>query len=145
MLSVKAVMEKGSLRAFGRGLLTWLVAAAVLSFLAAVFVRALEVPSAQFAYISSFLSFAAALLAGLGGRQEGGNLLRALAGGIGLCLVLLTAGCLIGGKTQDASSLLSVVSFSLTGWLLGNVLFNSKKTETKRSAFQRKKKQNRKS
>lgn len=144
-MSVKTIMEKGSLRAFGRGMLAWAVAATVLSFFAAVIVRALEIRSAQFGYLSSFLSFAAALLAGLGARQEGGNLLRALAGGIGLCLVLLTAGCLIGGKTQDASALLSVVSFSLAGWLLGSILFNGKKTETKYSSFKRKKKQNRKS
>ena len=140
-MSVKTALEKGSLRAFARGLGVWLAAAAGLSFAAAVLVRALEIPSAQFGYVSSALSFLAALLAGRAARGEDGGLLRTLAGGVALCLVLLTAGCLVGHGTPEASALLSVVSFSLAGWLLGGLVIKGKKTETKYSSFRRKKKQ----
>ncbi len=137
-------MEKGSLRAFGRGLLTWLAAAATLSLMTAVLVRACEIPSARFGYFSSALSFVSALLAGLAAAGAGREQAQTLPGALGLCLVLLTLGCVVGRGMPEPSALLSVVSFSLAGWLLGGLLSQGKKIETKHSSFHTKKKQSRK-
>ena len=121
-MSVKAVVEKGSLRALLRALLAWAVAALVLCFVSALLIRAFAIPSAQYGYLSSALSFLCALIAGavgMRGEKSGGVVLGA--------------------------AVLSVSCFSFTGFLLGGLLGKRKQTETKYSSFRIKKKQKRKS
>ena len=143
-MSVKAVVEKGSLRSVFRSLLAWAVAALLLCFVSALLIRAFAIPSAQYGYLSSALSFLCALIAGLCGAR-GSTPGSVLLGAATLALALLTLGCIIGSRLPEPSAVLSVGCFSFTGFLLGGLLANRKKAETKRSSFRTKKKQNRKS
>lgn len=142
-MSVKSWIEKGSLRGLLRAALAWGLAAMVLSFLAAVIVRAHGIGSEKLGYVSSCLSFLCALTAGAVGGRGMGRLRGGLLCGVFLTLLLLTLGSLIGGGAPDPSGLLSVLSFTLTGCLLGSLLFGGVPAATKGSSFQKKKKQKR--
>ena len=143
-MSGKAAVEKGSLRALLRALLAWAVAAVVLCFVSALLIRAFAIPSAQYGYLSSALSFLCALIAGAVGAR-GSTPGSVLLGAGALALALLTLGCIVGGRLPEPSAVLSVGCFSFVGFLLGGLLGSRKKAETKRSSFHAKKKQNRKS
>ena len=143
-MSVKALAKKGSARALLRALLAWGVSACMLCFLAALMIRALSIPSAQYGYVSSALSFLCALLAGAVGAR-GAKPGAVILGAAALSLALLTLGCIVGKSLPEPSAVLSVGCFSFTGFLLGGLLARGKKTETKCSSFHAKKKQNRKS
>jgi len=144
-MSVRNVVEKGSVRALGRGLLAWLAAALILCFLTACVIRAHSVGSEYFGYISAGLSFLCAAFAGAVGSRGEGRLGAGLLCALLLSIVLLTAGFVIGGGRLDPSGVLSVVSFSFAGCLLGGLVFGGRTTQQKRSQFKRKKKQNRNS
>ena len=140
-MSVRSVIEKGSLRLFLRAMLFWIASAVTLAFLTACVIRAHGVSSAAFAYVSSAMSFLCAMLAGAVGSGGEKRMVSGLLCGAGLSLVLLTAGFLIAGKNMDPSGILSVLSFTVAGCLTGAILFGGRKRETKRGVFQRKKKQ----
>ena len=115
------MIEKGSLRAFGKVLAVWGAAAAVLCIAAACVVHMAGIPSAQLGYLSSALSFLTALIAGAAGTRTAGKTGGALLCAAGLSLTLLTAGC-----------------------LMGSLMFGRKNAETNRSSFRTKRKQIRK-
>ena len=143
-MSVRSMIEKGSLRAFGKVLAVWGAAAAVLCIAAACVVHMAGIPSAQLGYLSSALSFLTALIAGAAGTRTAGKTGGALLCAAGLSLTLLTAGCLIGGKIQEPSGVLSAASFSFAGCLMGSLMFGRKNAETNRSSFRTKRIQIRK-
>ena len=82
--------------------------------------------------------------AGAAGTRTAGKTGGALLCAAGLSLTLLTAGCLIGGKIQEPSGVLSAASFSFAGCLMGSLMFGRKNAETNRSSFRTKRKQIRK-
>lgn len=144
-MSVRNVVEKGSLRLLVHGLLAWIVSAFLLCFLTACVIRAHGVGSACYGYISAGLSFLCAVFAGAysgrGERKLSSGLLCALF----LSIVLLTAGFVISRGRLDSSAVLSVVSFSIAGCLLGSLLFGGMPKKQTQSPFRRKKKRNRNS
>lgn len=140
-MSVRSVIEKGSVRSIFRALLVWIAAALTTCFLAACVIRTHGVSSSVLGYVSSALSFFCALLAGAAGAGGEKRLVFALLCAAGLSLALLTAGFLIAGNEMTPSGILSVLSFTFAGCLAGSLLFGGRKAETKRSNFQRKKKQ----
>ena len=132
-MSAKAMMEKLSLRALLRALAAWAAAALVLTLCAALLVWRTEIGSGALGYLSSALSFLAACAAGLvSARRQGRGLLPALVTATALVLVLLTLGFLIRGEGAEPSALLSLVSFSYAGCLLGSMLAGSGKTGGKK-------------
>lgn len=144
-MSVRNVVEKGSLRALLRALLAWLASATILCFLTACVIRAHNVRSEYYAYLSAGLSFLCAASAGAAGCRGEGRLGAGLLCALALSIVLLTVGFLCSGGHPDPSAVLSVLSFSFAGCLTGSLLFGGKTAEQKRSRFQQKKKQNRNS
>ena len=139
------MVEKGSVRLLVRGLLAWLAAALTLCFLAACVIRALGLGSEYYGYISAGLSFLCAVFAGAVASGGERKLATGLICALFLSIVLLTAGFVIGGRRLDPSAVLSVVSFSFAGCLIGSLLFGGKRADQKKTQFKRKKKQNRNS
>ena len=142
-MSVRSVIEKGSIRLLLRAFAVWVIAALCLCFAAACLIRAGRLPSSGYAYFSSALSFLCALAAGAAGSAGQGRLRSGLLCGAALIVVLLTLGFLIAGREMETSGILSVVSFTMAGSLAGSVLFGGSKIVTNSSTFKKKKKQRR--
>ncbi len=140
-MSENAFWEQSFVRGLLRTAAAWIVAALLLCFAAALWIRAGRLPSSALGYVSSGISFLCALAAGAAcGRGEG----RARAGllcGLVLVLLLLTLGFLIAGKAMAPSGILRVVSFTFAGCLAGSLLFGGSEKVTKSSAWKQKKKQ----
>ena len=122
-----------SLRLLLRAMGAWAMAALALLPLAALLLSRLSVGSAALGYWSSGLSFLTAVFAGLtaGDRQRAGSLPVCLLTGLFLCITLLTAGILTGGGL-DPSGILSVVSFTFAGVLLGGLVAGHGRKRNKR-------------
>lgn len=135
----------GSLRQLLRALLIWCLTTVLLLVPAALILSKIGTGSSALGYLSSAMSFAAALAAGIGtsGRKEEPAVLRALMTAGFLILVLLTVGTCLKGSLHP-SGVLSVVSFTLAGVLSGTLLAkgrrgcHSARHGRSRSAFRRK-------
>ena len=79
-------------------------------------------------YMSSAISFFAAVAAGISAarRQSAARLPAALIAATALVIVLLTIGFLIRGEGMDSSAILSIVSFTYAGVVMG-MFINPKK------------------
>ena len=134
------IIKKGSLRCLLLAVLVWWLSALILCVLAAAVLRAHDAGSEVFGYVSSALSFVCAFLAGAIGLRGRGGVGAAMLCACGLCLMLLSVGAAAGRRAPDPSGVLSVLSFSLTGFLAG-ALLTGRKVETKQSQYKAKKKQ----
>lgn len=128
------------LRLLLRSILTWLVSALVLLILSAFILSRIGVGSAVLGYVSSGISFLAALAAGivLGRDRRSGLLVRAMLAGLILVVLLLTAGFLVGERELSPSGILSVVSFTFAGAVVGAGLSGGRRPGRQRSAFRAK-------
>lgn len=115
-------------------LLSWLVSAAVLLPAAALVLCKSNISSDCVGYISSALSLAAATFAGIAAakRREEGKIYTALLTAATLITVLLTAGFLIKGSDMGSSGILSVITFTLSGCLIGAVFAPKGRRRAKR-------------
>ena len=123
-MPIRSVAAAGSLRRLLRGLLAWAMTALFLLLLASATLAGTGTGSGILGYVSSAVSFLSALAAGLLGtdRKRGRLLLQGLAVALLLILVLLTAGFLASERQLNQSGVLSVVSFTVAGALLGSVI-----------------------
>lgn len=143
-MSAESVLERLSLRSLLRGFAAWAAAAALLLPCAALAVWKLGVGSAQIGYLSSALSFLTAAAAGACAARAGSRgLLPALAGALLLTVALVTAGFLIGGMPEP-SALLSLASFTITGFLAGSLVLPGGKKERRRRAAGNRRREKRK-
>ena len=112
----------GSLRLLLRAMGAWVLSALLLLPLAALLLSKLPIGSAALGYWSSSLSFLTAFFAGLtaGDRRREGSLSACMLAGLLLSIALLTLGILTGAGL-DPSGILSVVSFTFAGVLLGGI------------------------
>ena len=133
MLGRKGVLG-GSLRVLLRSLLVWTACAAGLLLTASLILSKMGTGSAMLGYVSSAISFVCAVAAGAYCKEQQGKngLVQSLILAGVLILLLLTLGFLIRGKDMDASGILSVVSFTAAGCLLGGLFFG-KGTRKKRA------------
>ena len=127
------IAEKLGLRFLLRALLVWLLAALALLPVAAAVVSRTEMGTETIGYVSSALSFLTALCAGAaaaGGRRSGA-LTTGLLAAAAIAVLLLTTGFLIGGSALEASGVLSVVTFTFSGCLVGSVFFHKRPAKRK--------------
>ena len=125
------------LRLLLRSILVWLTTAFLLLLLSSMILARIGAGSAVLGYLSSAISFLAAIAAGIAlgrGRREG-LLLRALLFALLLVVLLLTAGYLIGEKEICPSAVLSVVSFTFAGAAAGAMLSSARRPARQRSSF----------
>lgn len=143
-MSAESLWERLSLRALLLAFAGWAAAAALLLPPAAFAVWKLGVGSAQIGYLSSALSFLAAVCAGVCAARAGRRtLLSALSGALLLTAALITAGVLIAGAPEP-SAVLSIASFTLAGFLVGNLVLPGGKTGRRGRAAGRKRREKRK-
>ena len=120
----KKQISLGSIRQMLHALGIWMLTATVLLLIASMLLTKAETGSEILGYISSAISFLCALMAGTamkrGGRGQ--RLLKGIVTALFLIILLLTVGFLIRGERMDSSGILSVVSFTLAGCVLGCVL-----------------------
>lgn len=105
--------------------LAWFTTALVLLLIASALVCYAGLGEAALGYLSSFISFAAAASAGSRFTRTTGKpaVRSSLVLATVLTVLLLTVGYLIRGEDLDSSGVLSVVTFTYAGSLLGAVLF----------------------
>ena len=118
----------------------WLLCACVLLLLTTLSANLTGMGEQGIGYLSSLNSFLAAAAAGLAAakRSRAPRLLTALMTGTALVILLLTVGFLAKGEEMDPSSVLSVVSFSYAGVLLGAMLGPKAGRQHSRHSFARK-------
>ena len=99
----------------------WLVAAAILLLIATLSANAIGLGERAMGYLSSGISFLAAVFAGMSAAHRGlsKSLPTALLTATTLVIALLTVGFLIEGESINPSAVLSIVSFTYAGVLFG--------------------------
>ena len=104
--------------------LVWLTTALLLLLIASALVCYAGLGEAALGYLSSLISFIAAAAAGSRFTRSVGKpaVLSSMLLATVLTILLLTVGYLIRGKNLDSSGILSVVTFTYAGCLLGAVL-----------------------
>ncbi|MBQ7693165.1 MAG: TIGR04086 family membrane protein [Oscillospiraceae bacterium] len=118
----------------------WTVSACLLLCVGSVLANAVGMGELGISYLSSCLSFLCAAAAGAAASRKAGTagLWTALMTGTFLVILLLTLGFLIQGRDMDPSSILSLVSFTYAGTLVGVLLMPKKaKKAGKRRAYKR--------
>lgn len=120
-----------------RAFAAWAVCAAALLLCGTVLYASDGAALSSLGYASSLISFLAAVGAGAAAASAGKErrLLRGLLSAACLSAVLMLTGFLIKGKL-DGSAVLSVLSFTLTGCVLGSMLPMRKR---KRAHFRKRK------
>ena len=116
-----------------RGFAAWFLSAAILLLLGALLASALSMGERELAWLSSAISFFAAAAAGhaVSGGRGRGRLGAALITALAITILLLTVGCFIQGKDMDPSAILSLVSFTFSGCLVGAFLLSHTKRKRK--------------
>lgn len=102
----------------------WILSALVLLTAAAILLHELGCGAGSLGYASSAVSFLSAVCAGAAAahRRRTGNLYTAAISAAVIVTALLTVGFLIDGVEIDASAVMSVVSFTFAGCMVGAVL-----------------------
>lgn len=116
----------------------WFLSACVLLGLGSVLANAAGLGERGVAYLSSVISFLSAAAAGCAAARKStaGGLVTALLAGSFLIILLLTVGFLVAGRGMDPSSILSLVSFTYAGVLVGTLIMpKSAKKASKHHAY----------
>ncbi len=114
---------------------TWLISALVLLLVSSIILNEAGCSTEKsLGYTSSVISFASALMAGIaaGKKRKVGAAYTALVTAAAMVTALLTIGFLINGTAIEASAVMSVISFSFAGCLVGAVLFTGSTSNKKR-------------
>lgn len=114
---------------------TWLTASLLCVLLCALIVQLSNAAAGTVGYISSALSFATAAAAGArAARVRGrGTVYTGLTSGVVIITLALTLGFIIAGQEIAADGVLSVVTFTLSGTLVGSVFFAGRGKGTKKA------------
>lgn len=107
----------------------WLAAACILLLAAASAASIFELGERGLGYLSSAVSFLAAVMAGMfaSRKMRMSGLFASLLTATVLVIALLTAGFLAEGEKMDPSAVLSIVSFTYAGVIFGVLLRPTKK------------------
>lgn len=135
-MSIQARLEKRGGKTILKVFVVWGISAAVLCLVGTFFLSKGVLSDHEMGYLSSAISFLAAVMAGLASRSGEGEkdtLLSACAAVLALVILLLTVGFLSEDHKLDPSGVLSVVSFTAAGCLAGALLPGKR---NKKSAFQ---------
>jgi len=138
----KTVGPSPGLRMLVRALCVYVLSAFLLLVLASFLLARSNVGSHVLGYVSSAISFLSSFLSTrlLLRSQKSQSLFTAMFFGVLLVILLLTLGFLAGERSLDPSGVLSVVSFTFAGVLLGGLLpprVSSRKSPHMRRFFSR--------
>lgn len=112
-----------------KAMLIWLAAAAVLVLFCAALISGFNLSASSVAYFSSAISFLSAMAASIavtaGNRNK--KLKYAFLTGLVLTVTLLMLGFIVEGRELSPDGVLSVISFTMAGAVVGGVLAPSNK------------------
>ena len=103
----------------------WMLSALVLLIVSSVILNESGCSERSMGYVSSILSFSSAMAAGItaGRKRKAGALYTALLTASVLVVMLLTIGFMISSTMIEPSAVMSLVSFTFAGCLVGVVCF----------------------
>lgn len=106
-------------------LAAWFISAPILLAAASAVVNRAELGGGSIGYISSLVSFLAAVAAGAaaGRVRRAGTIYTAAVSAAAITTLLLTFGFIAAGTELEVAGVLSVVSFTFSGCLVGCVFF----------------------
>lgn len=115
--------------------LTWFISALILLPLAAMTAQLVKCGEAGLAYISSALSFMTALAAGAKAMhtRKKKAVTTAAISAMTIIIAALTLGFIIAGDKLQSDGILSLVTFTFSGALVGSVFFSGGSAKQKRS------------
>lgn len=118
-------------------LLFWMMCSAIMLPFAALGAHIFKCGETALAYISSSLSFVSALLAGAKAMHTRKRNAIGTAFVTGVCIIILalTLGFIVAGEKLDAAGILSVVTFTISGSLVGAVFFPGQKKQSRRKGL----------
>lgn len=113
--------DSGFLLSAGLG---WLIGAAFFLLAATLIANAAGIGERGLGYLSSAISFLAAVTAGVsaGRRRLSAGFTAVLLTAAALVTLLLTVGFMINGEEMNASAILSIVTFTYTGVAVGMLI-----------------------
>lgn len=120
-------------------LAAWAISALILLCIASLILSKISLGEGAMGYVSSALSFLSAVFAGAaqGRAKSGGIIYPALLTAAVLVTALLTIGFIVEGADLQSSGVLSVVSFTFSGCLLGAVLSGGKKSKSHKKRYRK--------
>lgn len=119
----------------------WFISALILSLIVSLCLSLMTVGEGAVGCIISALSFVSAVYAGAAAmhRRRRGALLTGLVTGLVITTLALTLGFIIAGSEMEADGILSVVTFTLSGCLVGSVFFSGTGKRGRSSSAKRRK------
>ena len=102
----------------------WLITAFILLIICTVLLSELGCSEQSLGYTSSIISFLSALAAGITAskKRKSGTIYTALLTASVLIIALLTLGFMIDGSALQPSAIMSIISFTFSGCLVGIIL-----------------------
>ena len=118
-------------------MLFWFISSMILLPLAALGAHVFECGENALAYLSSSLSFLTSLLAGSKAMhiRKRNAIGTAFVTGVCIIILALTLGFIVAGEKLDAAGILSVVTFTISGSLMGAVFFPGSKKQGRRKTL----------
>ena len=122
-MSAKSCADRPDLRFLAKAWITWLLSAGFFLLAFALIICYTSCSSRHVAYLCSLISFLASVVSGLTAARMSRfpAFLTALICAVSTLILLLLIGTLLDRRSLDPSSVLSLVSFTLTGYLAGSV------------------------
>ena len=116
-------------------ILVWFISAVVLLPIAALTAELTQCSEAGLAYISSAASFLTALAAGAKAirTRKKGAVVTAIISALAIIILALTLGFVIAGDKLQADGILSLVTFTFSGALVGSVFFSGSSRKPRRN------------
>ena len=136
-MSLRGITEKWDLRFLLKSFIAWAVSALILLLIASFIVSKTSMGRGAIGYVSSIVSFLAALSAGAFAAKEKkvGGFYTGLMTAAVISTLLLTVGFIIEGAEIESSGVLSVVTFTFSGCLVGSVFFGTQKNRARKTRF----------
>ena len=124
--------ERGDLLFLLKAAYAWFITAGILLIIVSLLIWKTSLDSSCIGYLSSLISFLAAVSAGFAAVR----LKSGLIGSLAIVIFLLTCGFLIAGEKMTGAAMVSVASTTIAGGMLGScvlaAVFPGKKRKTKR-------------
>lgn len=142
-MPAKKMTENLDMRFLARAGGAWALSAIVLLLIASMIVSRASIGAGTIGYISSAISFLAACFAGASAAQHraDGGIYTGLITAAAISTALLTIGFIVEGAEIEASAVLSVVTFTFSGCLVGSVFLQRNGRKNKKTRFSPKQRQ----